>query len=999
MSAARPNSPASLARNRWLWATVLLLAFAAAGYVYFSRRDSESEQILTRAKQALERESFTDAERWAEQLLEKEPRHGQALLIAGESAAAQRRLGEAVDYYDRIPWEDSAAPLGIYAAGEILLESNRLEPAAERFRRLLVVDPANRKALKRLAYTLNASGQRWAAQPSLLDLVQRSDATLDELLLLGHRDISVSLPKPAPPELDIDAVDPWVVLAVCRRAVYEQNWQRAERWLPQLLLRHPDLIEAHVQWGIVLQSTAPIEAWRTWESQLPKEAEQHPGIWVLRGNLARQEQRYKLAAACYGRALKLDPNHRQANYQFGQALVKLERSTDAAPFLEHAQTAQRLEKVLFEIYHSAQRPGDPQKLQTAAQLSEAIGRYWEAKAWAEWTLQAGGDAAWADPFLNTIIPKLQQLPPRTVRSNTPIAKIDLKQFPEPTALSRSPEDFERAPATPPPVPFSEDEDIHFTEVTSTAGISFIYYNGGNAAVETRKMYEFTGGGVAVLDYDNDGWPDIYFTQGCAWPPVEGQREHLDRLYRNRGDGTFEDVTERAGIVEDRFSQGVAAGDYNNDGWVDLYVANIGRNRLLKNNGDGTFTDVADSVAVTGEAWSTSCAIADINGDGWPDIYCANYLSGDDLFERECKFAGGYLGLCPPQRFPAAQDRLYLGIGDGKFRDATKSAGVKQEDGKGLGLVVADLTGNGRLDLYVANDAVPNFLFVNEQPTDQVPFALKENAFAAGAALNDDGLSEAGMGIAAGDADGDGRVDLFVTNYYQESNTLYLNMDSGFFSDATRRSGLHVPSLPFLGFGTQFLDADLDGDLDIVIANGHVDNPPNDPKPYHMRPQLFVNQGRGQFREAHPRKLGDYFEQLHLGRSLAKLDFDGDGKEDLVISHLDAPAALLQNRTETLGNSLAVRLVATESSRDAIGAIVTLTAGAESWTQQLTAGDGYQASNQRQLLFGIDEHKKVDRLRIRWPSGAEQTIENLPATQTLKITEGEPLPKAVKLRSE
>ncbi|MBW3543639.1 MAG: CRTAC1 family protein, partial [Planctomycetes bacterium] len=495
---------------------------------------------------------------------------------------------------------------------------------------------------------------------------------------------------------------------------------------------------------------------------------------------------------------------------------------------------------------------------------------------------------------------------------------------------------------------------------------------------------------------------------------------LDRLFRNLGNGRFEDVTLAATIIEDRFSQGATVGDFDSDGFPDLYVANIGGNRLFRNNGDGTFSDVTERTATAGDRWTTSCLMADLNGDALPEIYAVNYLSGEDVFTRVCNDRGGS-GICMPQHFPAAQDQLYLNLGDGRFEDITERAGIAVPDGKGLGIVAADFLGRGRLDLFIANDAVPNFFFENQtsgprpstldsrpssgpqlstlNPRPSTPL-FSEQALLKGVALNRGGQAEACMGVAAGDADGDGRIDLFVTNFHLESNTLYLQREGGWFDDATRDAGLRQPSLSLLGFGTQFLDADLDGRLDLIVTNGHIDDFTSDGTAYRMPPQFFRGLGGGRFQELPADSLGPYFAERYLGRGLARLDWNRDGREDVVVSHLDAPAALLTNETQPAGHFLVIRLVGVESNRDAIGATVTVRTADAVETGQLTAGDGYLASNQRQLVFGLRTAQRVEEMLVRWPSGREERFVDLAVDAELIAVEGAPAPRILRrLQSE
>ena len=341
--------------------------------------------------------------------------------------------------------------------------------------------------------------------------------------------------------------------------------------------------------------------------------------------------------------------------------------------------------------------------------------------------------------------------------------------------------------------------------------------------------------------------------------------------------------------------------------------------------------------------------------------------------------------CHPNEFAAEGDRWWRGDGAGGFVEATRRGGFEVPDGKGLGIVAGCFSEPGPLQVFVANDAVANFLFV--ATSDQEATVFREQALVRGLAVDRDGRTQACMGVAAGDADGDGRLDLFVTNFADESNAFYRQGKGLVFTDAAHLAGLREPGWRMLGFGTQFLDADLDGDLDLVVANGHVDDLQRLNQPYRMRPQLFRNIGGGRFNELQSHTLGEYFERELLGRGLARGDFDRDGRDDFAVSHLQQPVALLVNRTQEAGQWLAVRLVATSTARDAIGARVTVVDGEWTRTRHLTAGDGYQASNQRQLTIGLGDRRSVELLRVDWPSGRSTALHDVRAGGELVIVEG------------
>ena len=572
---------------------------------------------------------------------------------------------------------------------------------------------------------------------------------------------------------------------------------------------------------------------------------------------------------------------------------------------------------------------------------------------------------------------------RTVPDANPALALDLSGYPLPG--------WHTDKADGPPLSLADagsaPASVSFRDDATSTGLQMSWYAGNDPTSFARTMRETLGGGAGILDLDSDGWPDVFLTQGCPWPPGSSPGLYLDRVFRNAGDGRFLDATVNSGIRENQFSHGVAVGDLDCDGFPDLYVTNSGPNSMFRNHGDGTFSDVTVLSGTAGAQWSTSCVMADLNGDTWPDVYVVNYLTGTDVFERICRDAAGNPGVCQPHDFAAEQDRLYLSTGDGRFEDATSAAGIVAPDGKGLGVVAADFGHSGRLSLFIANDTVANHFYRNvaARPGDRPLF--DEVAFAAGVAVNSLGLPEACMGIAAGDADGDQRIDLFVTNFYQESNTLYLSQPDGSFLDRTSTSGLREPSLPMLGFGTQFLDGELDGRPDLVVTNGHVHAVREDDVPFPMPPQYFQNTGGGRFREVEAGVLGPFFAENSLGRGLSLIDWNRDGLEDVVISHLDRPVALLTNTTTAHGNFLAVQVHAVSTARDAIGTSVRVTAGDHTVYRQLTVGDGYLASNERQLIFGLGEHDRMDRLEVHWPSGLQQTFPHPPLNATIMLIEG------------
>ncbi|MBW3541859.1 MAG: VCBS repeat-containing protein, partial [Planctomycetes bacterium] len=750
---------------------------------------------------------------------------------------------------------------------------------------------------------------------------------------------------------------------------------------------HPRLFEAQARLGRAFVERGEHEKYLHWDRALPPEASGHPEIWVTRGFFAEGRGERRVAIRCFGEAVRLHPDHVTACYRLSQLLAAEGLAQNATLFGLRAQRLARLESLLNEVRSEFALPMVHEVVETLSDL----GRNWEAAGWSHLALRV-------DPALPWALRRLRAFRATTAKfvltpdEANPARRIDLSRYPlpQPPGMRQSDQPSQLAAG--------RSSDIRFENSADEAGLDFRYFNGADPASGRAYMFEFSGGGAAVLDYDGDAWPDLYLTQGCPWPVGERSHGFRDLLYRNLGNGRFAEVPAGAAAADAGFGQGAAPGDFNNDGFPDLYVANIGANRLFVNNGDGTFSDVtAQSATGGGDRWTTSSVLADFNGDGAPDIYAVNYLAAPEVFEKVCE-DGGRPVQCAPTMFAAEQDRLFLNNGDGTFRDATETSGIVAPDGKGLGVVAADFDDSGRLSLFVANDTTANFFFQNRVPSPRVTTRglqdgplFEEQALLSGLALDGHGHAQACMGIAVDDADGDGRLDLFVTNFYGESNVLYFQPAAGMFSDETAASGLREPSHFSLGFGTQFLDADLDGWPDLIVTNGHINDFTASGTPYQMRPQFFRNRGRGKFAEVAADELGPYFQHKYLGRALARLDWNRDGLDDACVTHVDAPVALLTNRTSGGGHSLRLRFSARQSARDAIGTTVRIANGGREAVRQLTAGGGFEAANQPQLTIGLGDEPQAERVIVRWPSGTEQEFHDLAAGAEWLVIEGDARP--------
>ncbi|MFQ5738663.1 MAG: CRTAC1 family protein [Acidobacteriota bacterium] len=521
------------------------------------------------------------------------------------------------------------------------------------------------------------------------------------------------------------------------------------------------------------------------------------------------------------------------------------------------------------------------------------------------------------------------------------------------------------------LPPASNEGIVFTDVTQDAGIHFVHSFGDD---RFSNLVEAVGSGAAFFDYDGDGWLDVYLATGKNSPGLnQGQPARprpLNRLYRNRHDGTFEDVTNEAGVgAENLFSMGITVGDYNADGHPDLYICGFGRSLLFRNNGDGTFTDATRRAGVANEKRCAAAAIwLDYNRDGFPDLYVANYVEFDpnyDVFYAPDGFPG-------PLSYRAQPDRLYRNLGDGSFQDASEEVGVAELEGRGMSVASLDYDEDGYPDLYVTNDASENFLLHNKKGK-----RFEQVGLLSGVAYNAVGNSTASMGADFGDYDGDGRIDLFVSD--DAISSLYHNQGDGFFIDEAVESGIARGSAQFVGWGSFFFDYDNDGDLDIFKVNSDLS------RLFGQEDQVFDNQGDGKFQDVSDR-LGSYFQRELLGRGACYGDYDNDGDLDVLISNVNGAPVLLRNDGGNRNHWIEIRLVAEPGHADALGTRLELQAGGRTRKAFKKGTSGYLSQSDPRLHFGLGEHRRVERIAVKWSCGRRQVLRDVAADQILVIRE-------------
>ncbi|XZE19061.1 FG-GAP-like repeat-containing protein [Pirellulaceae bacterium SH449] len=886
----------------------------------------------------------------------------EAVAVAAQFAIQQGRHAQALLYLDELNLDDPgfANPIKEMAwhmRGEAYQALGDISNAEIAFRRLLEVNPENAAGCLSFITLLGTCARRDEAIPYILRLVKLRAAG-DTLMLLARESGAIqneAYLRRSASQFPNDPL-PWAALATYAFDANEET--NSQGFIEKALALEPNCVPAL---SLQLRLFAKQDRWdkvqALWES-LPRESQrrlrEHAAVWLLQGQYLERASDWKAAIGCYVEAFKRRPDSRVAISRLATLLAQTGNVAAASTFSNYLIRIQKLWEVQDRVLFTQ----TPRALEDLLMLVEAYarcGRLWEAYGWCQLGIQLAPQSQDLIGELEAFDAALLNEPFVMVADSlSPLSKFDWKTYEPPEwifARSMDAPSEEKKTETAPP--------IQFVDEAKERGIQFVFHDGTDGPIR-HLMFELTGGGIGVLDYDLDGWPDLVFSQGRPWPPESTiEPAYRDLLYRNEQGRTFSTPIPLP-LSVDGFGQGIGIGDVNDDGFPDIYIAQTDGNRLLLNGGDGTFHDVTEEAGLYGKAWTTSCLVADVNNDGFPDLYDVNYVAGPDIFTRTCLLDGKVV-QCKPTDFESEQDYLWLNDGQGGFVQQSENFLPR---GRGLGAVAFRSGTTNGLQMFVTNDVEPNFLLNFNRNADST-FTVEDTAIYSGVAFNENGKAEGSMGIAVHDLNGDGHLDFVVTNFLAESNTLYQSLGEGLYADRTKTSGLEPLSYDALGFGAQFLDANLDGIPELFVANGHVDDLSDFGKPYRMPPQLMSFQSNKRFQLL--QGVGEYFSEELLGRAAVKLDWNRDGKMDLVVGHLRDPYSLLTNYSETKDTSLTIRLVGTQSNRDAIGAIVTLHNDGKQIAQQVTSGDGYHASNSREIIFPVVEGKSYE-LSIEWPSG-------------------------------
>ena len=770
------------------------------------------------------------------------------------------------------------------------------------------------------------------------------------------------------------AADPADVIsriALARHYLTHDRTGDAIELLQEALLGEPKNLTVH---GLLsechLKLSDKEKAWRQFEHDTPA-ADNPTAWWRALGRCATEAELWPEAVNALTRVVADNPNDFEAAYLLGIAAKRCGQDQLAEKQLEIARTTQKLAtaaSVFLVTDRDRQDVLSTTLLDVGRSLVE-LHRSKEALPWLAAFLTMRPRHPEAESLWRLADSQVGDLRTQFVADVDPeiVTKIGVgirRQSPL-EAVSKPPADT---------------VDIRLRDIHSDVGLDFQFFNGES---EKKSLLQTVGGGVAVLDYDGDDWPDLFFPNGRDLEDVNGTSSTFsDQLYRNTGGGV-KNVTHTAGVLSSEFGQGSVACDYNNDGFQDLCVGTFGRVLVYRNEGDGTFTEVAEQTGIKGQRWSSSLAISDLDLDGDLDLFISTYVK--DPLSVTCRDNDGRPAVCSPANFQAEEDVLYASNGDETFKDVTQAASIEAPNGKGLGVVIADFSNDGWPDIYVANDGEPNFLFHNQTQSIGGSLSFSESGLASGAALSADGRAQAGMGIACDDFDHNGWLDVYVTNFYQDYNTFYLNQTNLTFVDHTSALRLVNPTMKTLGFGTQSVDLDLDGDGEIIVANGHIYDRQFEGIPWQMPPQCFRRLPDGTYQDI-AGEIGPYFRGEYIGRGVARLDFNHDYLPDAVVVHHDRPVALLVNETQKTGRAIVLKLRGIQSNRDAIGARIEFRIGDTDRMIEVTGGDGFCASNERTVIIGVGRATTVPAITVRWPSGHIDTLVDVPTNTNLVLVE-------------
>ena len=940
------------------------------------------------------------ANQYAQSALISDPDDPDLLTDAAKIAALNGRKRDAAALIVQAAKKANFQPTSrVDHAVQALMDVGELYNAIELLKESLDVNKTNVAHRKTLVGFLGEAERTEQIPPHLKELILQRGFDVPLLLAVTENSSRRFAETTTAIVMDRNPDDHRVRLAIAQGQFDSQEAAECEKTLREILQHHPTFAPAHALLGRSLMQQNSLDAIPAWVEQAPTDSVKYPNYWLTVGDWATADDQYQQAARCYWEASKRDPNNSYTWTRLSQALRNVpspdgDRSGDSVTEEQLRAIEERIERLLRlreQHDHFSWEGKDSQRI--AAEIGEvlfALGRTWEAEAWtAIATTMTKDPTPKLGPLRKSILDQLAKDTSWISSGNQPALQVDLSHWAQPsvaastTANSDGQQQSSASQLAVIPIKKSHDH-IQLRDESERWQLTGI---GAKSIPDNSKLpplIRTLGIGGGTIDYDLDGWADV-LVMGAG-----GKMQNLDsapnELMRNMGQ-QFSKVTVAAGVVDRGFGQGVAVGDFNEDGFPDLFFANLGANRLMRNNGDGSFSDCSDLLNDRDwQQWSTSGAFFDLNRDGVCDLLTTNYCQTAKDMDRACPDANGKPGPCHPLKYPAHGDQFFLGGGDGQLKDVSQQLIADVLPGRGLGIVAGALAGSSdtKMGVFVANDMSPNAYFQFGEGDDQ---PLSENATIRGLAVDGRTLAQASMGIASSDFDGDGDLDFYVTGFALEYNILYDQVSPGIWRDITSKVGLVRPTLPLVGFGTEAIDFDSDGIDELIVTNGHIGDFKN--SVYEQPLQVFRRGGKGRFESVEDDQWGDYFRNVHVGRALWTIDVNRDGLSDSIITHAYEQARLLVNRTQTKHNRIAFRLVGTKDSRDAKGAIVRFKCNGQPRTLWALASGGYLCANEPVLRAGIAQAQEITDTTVTWANGETQQVGTLSAGQEHLIIQGDP----------
>ena len=933
---------------------------------------------LGRIRNVAQSGRFKEAYRLAQSYLVANPNDPEAIVIAGECLAALGNRDDAIDVFLMVA--PANAEFGVRALGQaadLQVAAERPEEALATYGRIVEHHDDVTLAHRRMAWILNSMGRRFEAAKHLRVLAGRREITwrqLSGLVSICDQNSVQPIPGTTGDETKLVAGD----LRRARQLAMTRKWDECVALTNRLVEKFPESAPIAAYAGTVYADRQDVGSLVQWRKNLPKGIENHPEYWSAIAQWSAMEGDLKGAVRAAMESIELDQTNYLMFLKLGQWLQATGNTSGAQNALERSRHLVIARDVMRSFF-----TGEPTAAAFVQMANSMIKlkRPNEAIGWAVQAQKAGIGKSKLRAIEEALL-ALQNDPAaegNAARQTWVFCGVSKDEYPMPKVHTD-----QLVPA-----PKSRDDDasnvvISFQDITEKVASKFAYDPGFDSDDGSYFLHQMMGGGIGVIDFDLDGWQDVYFSQGGGH--AFSNDGLPNQLLRNLDGLSSSDSTAASGSDDRNDGRGVTVADVNQDGFPDLIVANIGPNVCFQNNGDGTFRRREFEFWKSEDRWTSSVAVADVTGDGLPELFECNYIDDPKSMSIRCTKTEQN---CAPREFLPSRNRILTISPDGAFIQLSDSMGFDQHASYSLGVMVTNVDGRFGNDVFVANDTLENTLWVSTQLGESSPqrYGIWEAGRVSGTATGPVGENLGCMGIAVGDFDRDGSFDMHITNYYNESSNLYLQKSTGLFSDNAARYDLRDPTTLMVGFGTHANDLDRDGYLDMIVLNGHAVDRRSKGEPLEMPPQVFRG-ANGAFSDA--KVIGEFWSRPTIGRSLAIVDWDRDGRVDFWANHIGDKTNLLKNTSKS-GNWLRLAIIGTESERDAIGARITVFAGDQSWTSWVTGGDGYFCTNEMLVDIGVADAKAIEKVVVDWPAGETKIYRDLDVNRVYLIVEGQSHP--------